>query len=137
MRIMDEEQMLEVVEAQPAQRLELARRLAPLCGGHPAPWLAAGVKSGQFKICTVRKAGRDIAVFWWWWSPANKSFIAAAGASLDNTRDVLDDLFTAMESLAKYHGAQTIEFQTARRGLAKKIVQKGYTAEAVKFTKIL
>jgi hypothetical protein len=136
MRQMGENEMLEVVEADRESRIKLGRATSPFRGGHPAPWLAAGVKSGQYRVCNVLRNGEAVGVFWYWYSPADRCLVVNAGASLVK-RDVFNSLFDAIQILARKLGASMMRLETTRRGLCEKLKARGCFAEGVSFTKIL
>ena len=136
MRLLTENEMLELVSATPSDREFLADRLACLLGPDEHLWLKSAVQESDRNIVTVVHRGRRVGAIWWWYSPGNKALVLNAGASFvqDNTTPAF---LRAYEMLAKQTGARSLELQTARPGVVKIYRQAGFKIEAVQMRKIL
>lgn len=132
MKLLTENEMVELVEATEGDRSLLADRMAPLRpdDGKPAPWLESAVKSGQCKVVTVLHQGRKLGAFWYWFSPGNKALVINAAASFVE-HDTYDNFMAAYKYLARHIGATSIQAQTRRSALLRKYLRNGWEADGV------
>ncbi len=136
MRLMRDEEMLEICDAGAEARAGLARQMAPLYGGKPNAWLGDSVAKGRSQVREVRRGGAIIAVYWCYLSRLNNTLVVNAAGSLVK-EDIHEDLFAACEHEARQRGAKAIQFQTARRGLVKRAQDRGYVPEGIVLSKLL
>jgi hypothetical protein len=128
--------MLSLVEADEAQRVALAEVMKTVTpGGYDAPWLAEGDVGRNQKVCSVLDHGKPVALFWYWIADNNTLVLCAACSR--TSEDIFKNMQRGMELLCRKNGLTAIEICTARHGLAKKLKQAGYVAEAVRFRKTL
>jgi hypothetical protein len=136
MRLMDPNEMLEVTEASAEARRGLAAQMAPLYGGKPSMWLSEAARSGMRGVYQITRGAVVIGVYWAWHSKCNKTLVVNAAGSLVK-QDVHLDFFEAFAAQARILGCDTVQFQTARRGLVEKAQRLGYVPEGVVLSKRL
>lgn len=132
MRLLTENEMVELVESTEADRSLLVDRMAPLRpdDGQPAPWLESAVKNSLCKVVTVTHAGIKLGAFWYWFSRGNKALVINAAASFVGF-DTYEYFICAYRHLARQIGATSIQAQTRRSALLRKYIRNGWQADGV------
>jgi len=136
MKLLNENQMVELLEATAADRDLLAKRMGPTLDAGTAAWFAAEVNNKHLNVTTVVCGGRKLGAIWWWYSEINKSLVLNAGASFVY-EDTTPAFMIAYDRLAKQTGARSMELTTARAGVVKIYRQAGWAVEGLAMRKIL
>ena len=129
--------MLELLDATADDRALLAKRMGPVLDPRTASWLATEVQNKNLSVTTIVRGGRKLGAVWWWYSKTNRSLVLNAGASFLPGENTTRDFMAAYEVLAHRLGAQSLELQTARAGIAKLYRQAGWVIEGVNMRKFL
>ena len=136
MKLLDEDEMVQLLPASDSDLAALARRMRPLRDGAVPPWQNLEGSARGCEGTTVCHDGERIAVFWHWFSSGNNSLVINASASLVD-RDVFPYIVAAGEKLARSMNATGLQFETRRRGLVEKARRYGYTVDGVLMRKEL
>lgn len=127
MKLLTENEMLELIEAGAEDRLHLSARLRPVLDREDYAWFDSALKAGQLpgNVRAVCVGGRKVGALWYGVNKITGALVAKAGASFV-PEDTTPAFMRAYELLAQRHGCTSIELQTARAGVAKIYQQNGF-----------